>query len=121
MTNSYDKSSLSSLPKKTLTIRNRFGYTVCMIKSFKHKGLELFFKTGNTSKIQIKHKQKLRHILFMLDNAVELTELNLPSFRLHRLKGKRSEFYSIKVSGNWRITFKFFDSNAEIVNYEDYH
>ncbi|AFJ02581.1 HigB toxin protein [Methylophaga frappieri] len=47
--------------------------------------------------------------------------MDLPSFRLHELKGKLKGKYSITVSGNWRIVFEFIDGDAYIVNYEDYH
>ena len=92
-----------------------------MIKSFKHKGLQRFFETGNTKGIQGAHVKKLRLRLAVLDTASSLEEVDTPGFKLHQLKGDRETFYSIRVSGNWRITFKFEDSDVYIVNYEDYH
>ena len=47
--------------------------------------------------------------------------MDLPGLRLHQLKGKRKEIWSVTVSGNWRVTFRLIDRNVEIVNYEDYH
>ncbi|WP_041366993.1 type II toxin-antitoxin system RelE/ParE family toxin [Methylophaga frappieri] len=92
-----------------------------MIKSFKHKGLEKFFTTGSTAGIQAKHSAKVRDQLAFLDSATCIEDMDLPSFRLHELKGKLKGKYSITVSGNWRIVFEFIDGDAYIVNYEDYH
>ena len=92
-----------------------------MIKSFKHKGLELFFKTGRTSGIQAKHTKKLQLILGRLNASISAQDINLPGLYLHSLSGKRADIWSVRVSGNWRVTFRFVGEHAEIVNYEDYH
>jgi len=92
-----------------------------MIKSFKHKGLEKFYKTGNTTGIQPAHKQNLRMRLTALDTATVIKDIDLPGFRLHQLKGKKQGLWAIDVRKNWRITFKFQDGDVFIVNYEDYH
>ncbi len=92
-----------------------------MIKSFKHKGLRLFYETGNTKGIQAIHAQKLRLILGALDTAKRIDVLNIPMFRLHKLKGEQQNLYSITVQANWRITFEFKDENVYIVDYQDYH
>ncbi len=92
-----------------------------MIKSFKHKGLENFFNTGSTRGIQAKHANKLRMQLAALDTASSIDDLDIPGYRLHVLKGDKKGTWSITVSGNWRVTFKFTDGNVNIVNYEDYH
>ena len=59
--------------------------------------------------------------LAAIDTAQEIDDINLPSFKLHPLKGSRDGICSITVNGNWRITFEFIDGNAFILNYEDYH
>ena len=92
-----------------------------MIKSFKHKGLRLFFEEGNTSGIQPKHIKKLRMQLAAIDTAQVIDDIDLPGFALHTLKGERTGTWSISVNGNWRVTFEFQDGNAYILNYEDYH
>lgn len=92
-----------------------------MIKSFKHKGLEKFFKSGKTAGIQSAHKKKLRIRLTALDTATKIQDMDLPGFRLHSLKGKKEGLWAIDVSGNWRITFEFIDGDVFILNYEDYH
>jgi len=92
-----------------------------MISSFIHKGLERFYKTGKSSGIQAKHAKRLRLILTNLDQAESAQDMDLPGLRLHELKGSRKNIWSVSVSGNWRVTFRFKGRDAEIVNYEDYH
>ena len=92
-----------------------------MIISFIHKGLEKFYNSGKTSGIQAKHIKRLRLILTNLDQAESPNDMYLPGLRLHELKGSRKGIWSISVSGNWRITFRFTGKDIEIVNYEDYH
>jgi len=92
-----------------------------MILSFKHKGLKKYYETGSTAGIQTRHAKKLRLLLAALDTAKIIDDMDLPGFSLHPLKGDRSGIWSISVSGNWRVTFKFEEGNAQIVNYEDYH
>jgi len=92
-----------------------------VIKSFKHKGLKRFYETGNTSGVQPSHRQKLRLQLAALDTAQSVEDMDIPGFRLHRLKGKKKGLWAIDVSGNWRLTFRFDEGNAYIINYEDYH
>jgi len=92
-----------------------------MILSFKHKGLERFFKTGNQSGIQPNHVRRLQLILGRLNASTKLQDMNLPGLSLHQLTGDRSDIWSVKVNGNWRVTFRMSDKDAEIVNYEDYH
>lgn len=97
------------------------GYGLPMIKSFKHKGLGIFFKTGSTKGIQAKHATKLGDILEVLDEAQAPQDMNLPGFRLHPLQGKLKDHWAVDVSGNWRVTFYFEDGHAYVVNYQDYH
>ena len=101
---------------------NFITYSIlAMIKSFVHKGLEKFFYTGITSGIQVKHSKRLRLILDLLDGASNIQDLNFPGSNLHRLKGDKQELWSIKVSGNWRIIFKFARENVYLIDYLDYH
>lgn len=92
-----------------------------MIKSFAHKGLKKFFLTGNKAGIQPKHADRLRLILAQLNQARVIEDMQIPSLGLHELKGERKETWAVTVQANWRITFKFENGDAEIVNYEDYH
>lgn len=92
-----------------------------MIKSFKHKGLEKFHKTGNTKGIQAIHAKKLKHLLSMLEVMKKTDDLNLPSLRFHQLQGDKQNLYSITVQANWRLTFEFDNENVYILDYTDYH
>lgn len=91
------------------------------IKGFRHKGLEQFFATGIKRGIQAKHEERLRLILGALNAATAPADMNLPGLGLHELQGQRKGTWSVKVSGNWRVTFAFADKDAESVDYEDYH
>jgi len=92
-----------------------------MIKSFRHKGVEQFFKTGSKAKIQPKHAEKLRLQLAALDNAKSEKDMNAPAWRLHPLRGNLEGHWSVEVSGNWRLTFRFEGEDAVLVGYQDYH
>lgn len=92
-----------------------------MIKSFSHKGLKIFFETGNKAGIQAQHEYKLRLQLASLDNAKTKNDVNIPSWKLHELKGDLKEHYSISVNGNWRLTFRFEGEDIILLNYQDYH
>jgi len=92
-----------------------------MIKSFKHKGLKQFYENGSTAGILSSHKQKLRIRLTALNTATCIEDMDLPGFRLHPLKGNRKGLWTIDVSKNWCMVFKFEGGNAYLVNYEDYH
>ena len=100
---------------------NVTGYNVVMIKSFKHKGLEKFFLTGSKAGIQAVHAKRLQLILGRLNASTSPRDMNLPGLYLHELKGDRQGTWSVRVSGNWRVTFKFDQTDAITVNYEDYH
>lgn len=92
-----------------------------MITSFKHKGLERFFTSGSKAGIQPQHAERLRLILGRLNVSVSPKDMHLPGLELHELRGDRRGTWSVKVSGNWRVTFTFVGKNAENVDYEDYH
>jgi proteic killer suppression protein len=92
-----------------------------MIKSFKHKGLKLFYETGSVKGIQAKHASRLKIILQFLDSAVRPEDLNFPGMRWHPLKGELQNFYSVTVSANWRIIYKFEGQHVILVDYLDYH
>ena len=92
-----------------------------MIKSFKHKGLQTFFETGSTKGIIPEHAPKLGRILDRLDPSITPNDMNLPGYYLHKLSGQDKGTWSVRVSGNWRITFMFKDEDAILVDYKDYH
>ena len=92
-----------------------------MIKSFKHKGLERLFTKGSASGIQADYAGRISLMLDAIDAAEQVSELDLPGFRLHRLKGDKRNLWSARVSANWRLTFEFEDGDAYILDLEDYH
>jgi len=92
-----------------------------MIRSFKHKGLEKFFSKGTASGIQSVHSKRLRLILGRLSASSSPQDMDLPGLYLHQLRGKYRGRWSVRVSGNWCVTFKFDDPDAVDIDYEDYH
>lgn len=92
-----------------------------MIKSFRHKGLRKFFESGTMAGIQSHHASRLRLQLVALDTAQSVKDMDIAGFRLHPLKGKDKDRWSIWVNGNWRITFEFREGDAYVLDYEDYH
>lgn len=92
-----------------------------MIDSFKHKGLKRLFQHGETQGINPELIEKLENILFVLNRARRPEDMNLPGFRLHRLKGDLKGFWSVTVRANWRIIFRFEAGNAYDVDLIDYH
>lgn len=96
-------------------------YNENMIKSFKHKGLENFYKTGSLKGIQAIHQDKLNSLLAILNTMTTTDDLKLPSLRFHQLQGDKMNLYSITVQANWRLTFEFENENVYILDYTDYH
>jgi proteic killer suppression protein len=94
---------------------------ICVIRSFRHKGLERFFTMGSKAGIQAQHADRLWLILGRLNVSIAPKDMNLPGLNLHPLKGDRKGIWAVKVSGNWRITFGFVGKDADTVDYEDYH
>jgi len=92
-----------------------------VIESFRQRGLEKFFRTGSKAGIQPKHASKLRLQLFALDNARRPADMNAPGWELHPLAGEPKDHWAVSVGGNWRLTFKFEDEDAVLVDYRDYH
>ena len=92
-----------------------------MIKSFRHKGLETFFYTGNKKGIRPEHANRLKRILDRLNAAGNIKDMNYPGSYLHQLSGDKKGQYAVKVSGNWRVFFAFIEGEAYVVDYDDYH
>jgi proteic killer suppression protein len=83
--------------------------------------LEKFFATGSRAGISAAHANRLRLILGRLNASTSPRDMNLPGLYLHELKGDRQGAWSVRVSGNWRVTFEFDGPDAVNVDYEDYH
>ncbi|MGH8751863.1 MAG: type II toxin-antitoxin system RelE/ParE family toxin [Burkholderiales bacterium] len=91
-----------------------------MIRNFRHKGLERFFTKNEHSRIDAKQANRIRRVLDRLDVVARPEDMNLPGYGFHPLKSNRKGTYAISISGNWRITFRFAESDAIDVNLEDY-
>ena len=92
-----------------------------MILSFKHKGLKRLFEEDDARKVIKDHAKRLARILAALDAADGPEQMDAPGWGLHKLKGELKDFYAVKVSGNWRVIFRFEDGDVLDVDYLDYH
>ena len=92
-----------------------------MILTFKHRGLERFFKKGDHRGIIAKSEVRTERILDRLDTVVRPEDMDIPGFKFHQLSGTRKGTYSVTVTRNWRITFRFDGKDAIDVDLEDYH
>jgi proteic killer suppression protein len=92
-----------------------------MLKSFRHKGLREYYETANKRGINPDHASKLARILDRLDASVQPSDMDLPGYHLHQLSGRVKGIWSVRVSGNWRVTFTFEGEDASDVDYLDYH
>jgi len=92
-----------------------------MIRSIRHKGLKRLYEDEDPRGVMAEHVVKLRDILARLDAAGAVTDMDLPGFKLHPLKGELKGFWALTVRANWRIIFRFADRDALDVDYVDYH
>jgi toxin HigB-1 len=91
-----------------------------MIGGFRHKGLEELHLTGKTRRIGAEHIRKCVRILQLLEVAERPEDMNIAGFRFHGLK-VHPKRWSVRVTGNGRITFGWSGENALHVDFEDYH
>ncbi|MBI4464067.1 MAG: type II toxin-antitoxin system RelE/ParE family toxin [Acidobacteria bacterium] len=92
-----------------------------MIQNFKHKGLKRLFEDDDPRGIRADQVEKVENILAVLNRTRVPSDMDLPGFRLHRLKGDRKDLWSVTVRANWRVTFRFEKGHACDVDLEDYH
>jgi toxin HigB-1 len=92
-----------------------------MIRSFKHRGLRRLFLRGDRKQVRADQLNRIEDILARLSVADRAEEMALPGYRLHPLKGDLQGFWSVTVSGNWRIIFRFEEGDALDVDLIDYH
>ena len=92
-----------------------------MVKRIRHRGLRRLYEDGGIRGLSADHAPRLRLILAALDAAEAPRDMDVAGWRLHPLKGARRGEWSVLVSGQWRVTFRFDGNNATDVNYEDYH
>ena len=104
-----------------IDFRIAYRYAIHMIRSFRHAGLEKFNRTDSKAGIQPAHAEKLRRQLTLLDASASPEEMEVPGWHWHALKGRLTGHWSVRVSGNWRMTFSFEGEDAILVDYLDYH
>ena len=104
-----------------LDIRYVTHYVSAMIRSIRHKGLKRLYEDDDPRGVFAEHVVKLRDILARLDAAPAVTDMDLPGFRLHALKGELKGFWAVTVRANWRVVFRFDKHDVLDVDYVDYH
>ncbi len=92
-----------------------------MIRSFKHRGLRALYEGTTAKRVAPAHVNKLLKILAVLDISRSPSDVTVPSFRLHPLRGSLEGHWAVWVSGNWRVTFRFEAGPVLDVDYLDYH
>ena len=92
-----------------------------MIESIRSKALKRYWARGDRSLLPERHLKRIKHYLDRLDASVRPTDMKLPGFDFHGLKGDRRGTYAVTVAGNWPVTFRWSGENATDVDYEDYH
>ncbi|MFO7481259.1 type II toxin-antitoxin system RelE/ParE family toxin [Oceanibaculum nanhaiense] len=92
-----------------------------MIRSFRHKGLKLLYEKGERRRLPPEQIDKIERMIARLDQARDSSEMDLPGWRLHMLKGTLEGFWSVTVTGNWRVIFRMEGGDAHDVDLVDYH
>jgi proteic killer suppression protein len=92
-----------------------------VIKSFRHAGVERFFRTGSKAGILPAHAERLANRLQLLDFAKSPADMNMPGWDLHQLTGDLKGYWAVRINGNWRLNFTFEKEDAILVDYQDYH
>jgi toxin HigB-1 len=92
-----------------------------MIGSFADRRLKRLFERGEVRQLDPRDVDRIRLILQRLNLALQIEDLDLHSYRLHRLTGDLAGFWSITVRANWRIIFRFENGRAYEIELTDYH
>jgi proteic killer suppression protein len=92
-----------------------------VIRTIRHKGLKRLYEEGDARGVMAEHAAKLRDILEALDTALTIEDMDLPSLRLHALKGELKGLWAVTVRANWRVIFRFVAPDALDIDYVDYH
>ena len=92
-----------------------------MIRSFRHKSLRRLYEKNEAKGLSAALVDKIACILARLDVATHPEQMSLPGLRLHPLKGQWRGYWSVWVTGNWRIVFRFEGSDVADVDLVDYH
>jgi proteic killer suppression protein len=92
-----------------------------LIQNFRHKGLQRLYEKADRKGLSPEMTPKIKRIVARLDVAAGPEMMNLPGLKLHPLKGRLKGFWSVWVTGNWRIIFRFDGGHAYDVDLIDYH
>ena len=92
-----------------------------MIASIRHKGLKLLWTKNDASKLPQAQVKKISNVLNMLHGAKTVEDMNFPGSNLHSLKGELKGFYSVTITGNYRIIFQLAEGWVHLVDFVDYH
>lgn len=92
-----------------------------MIRSFRHRGLRRLYQRDDPSRLAADQLNRISLALADLDAAGKPSDLDLPGYRLHPLRGDRRGSWSISITGNWRIIFRFEAGDVHDVDLVDYH
>ena len=92
-----------------------------MVRTFRHRGLKRLFQRNDTSGLSAEQVSRIEDVLAHLDSATRPADLDLPGYRLHRLKGNLKGYWSVTISANWRIVFRVDDGDVYDVDLVDYH
>jgi len=78
-----------------------------VIRSIRHKGLKRLYETDDPRGVIGEHAEKAARHSRRLDAAGDVSDLDLPGFRLHPLRGEFKGFWAVTVRANWRVVFRF--------------
>jgi toxin HigB-1 len=92
-----------------------------MIRRSRHRGLRRLYEDDDRREVSPQHADRIARMLARLDQATEPRHLDLPGWRLYPLKGDFAGYWSVIVSANWRIIFRFEQGGATDVDLRDYH
>jgi len=102
-------------------VRSVTRYSLSVIRTVRHKGLKRLYQRDDPRGVAPDLLLRVRAILAQLDDAEVIDDMRFPGHRLHRLKGDLKDFWSVTVSGNWRIIFRFEDGHVYDIDLVDYH
>lgn len=91
-----------------------------MIRSFRNRVLKRFWEHGDAARLG-PERQRIERLLSALDAAAEPADMDVPGFHFHALHGDREGVYSVRVTGNWRMTWEWDGIDAVRVDFEDCH
>ncbi|HTT99329.1 MAG TPA: type II toxin-antitoxin system RelE/ParE family toxin [Rhizomicrobium sp.] len=92
-----------------------------MIRRFRHRGLRRLYEEDDGRGLRADQVERIKRVLARLDRASLPDHMDLPGWRLHPLKGSFAGFWSVTVTANWRVVWRFENGDATDVDYVDYH